>query len=191
MIKPRLIIVVCWGNIHRSPLAAHFINQKIIGLGLEQEFVCISRGIQGSGTVPAPKFDNILQYETESQAALPSLIRHGIDLSKHKATPIDEETAKEASVILAIDEKILSDPENGLLSQFPHIKEKIKMITDASETGNYFDDLSGSGNINKYDLFADRMRDLIERDFMKIILQTEKELETARELKKNPKKELY
>lgn len=184
MTKQKIIVVVCWGNIHRSPIAAHFINKKIEEFGLQEKYLCISRGIQGSGNVPPPKHANILEYETESKGVLPSLIRHGIDLSKHEAKPVDKETIENAGMVLAIDDKVLSDPENGLLAQFPDHSKKVILITEFVGKTYDLEDLSGIGDENKYNLSLDRINDIVNKSFLPLISKIEGQKPSRREFEK-------
>jgi len=184
MTEKKIIIVVCWGNIHRSPIAEHFINKKIKELGLQHKYICISRGIQGSRGLPPPKFPNLLGYEIESKAAMPSLVRYGIDLSKHEAKAVDKEIIEKASMVLAINEKVLSDPENGLLAQFPEDNKKIILITEFVGKTNDLEDLSGISDENKYDLSIDRINDLVNKSFLPLISKIEGQKSSRKEFEK-------
>ena len=128
----RLILVVCHGNIHRSVVAEIYIRKNLRELGLEEKFRVASRGLQGSCQTAMPKFPNLRQYSLEWGNAEPSLRDLEIEIPETQiAIPINEIVAKEASLILAMDQQVLSGfPKYCLVEQFPELSFKMKLFSE-------------------------------------------------------------
>ncbi|MFA5987941.1 MAG: hypothetical protein WC797_04830 [Candidatus Paceibacterota bacterium] len=123
----KIILVVCRGNIVRSPFAEAVINKELARRGLDSKMQAISRGIQGTPVDPVPdKFSNISFYPNEFRNAKPILDKLGIDTTKHVSKPVDKKTAESASVIFAMDEKNYQ----GLNDLFPDLKDKIHLLSE-------------------------------------------------------------
>jgi len=149
--KPKKILILCWGNIMRSPTAKFILDREISNLGLDQEYVCESRGIQGSGSIPSPKFSSFNQYKEEFKLAKPVMDRYRIDISHHTAKPIDHETIYQADLILAMDDRVLLGPEGGLLLQFPEAKTKTRLLSELVDKKHDIQDPAEITNENKYE----------------------------------------
>lgn len=128
---PRLILVVCQGNIHRSVVAEICIRKNLKELDLENKFQVTSRGLQGSCQTATPKFPNLRQFPDHWPHAEPSLRELGIEILETQiATPVDESIARKASLILAMDQKVLSEFDNSLIKQFPELGFKMKLFSE-------------------------------------------------------------
>jgi len=90
----RRILVVCYGNICRSPIAEMLLKQKLKSLGLERDFLVLSAGVGAEPGHPAAR-------GTVAVAA-----SHGIDLQAHRARRLTAEMAREADVLIALDEVV-------------------------------------------------------------------------------------
>jgi protein-tyrosine-phosphatase len=100
------IVVVCRGNIARSPFAEAIIKQELAKYKRADEYEVVSRGTQGTAIDPVPvKFPNITYYEQLYKDAKPTLDKFGVDLSAHISKPIDGAIVEEADIILALDNK--------------------------------------------------------------------------------------
>lgn len=138
----KLILVVCKGNIHRSVIAEICIRKNLEELGLTDRFIVESRGLQGSCRTAMPLHPNIRQYTLEWNLSLPFLNELEIEILENKvATPIDRNIAEKASLILSIDQKVLSGKLNSLLNQFPDLGFKMKLFQEMAEmnSGNVSD----------------------------------------------------
>ena len=84
--KARKILVLCYGNIYRSPLVAQYLRDK-----LGNEF-----NVRSAGFYPKPN-----RPSTESHIKMCS--EHQVDLSGHKSTVINEELVDWADMIIIMD----------------------------------------------------------------------------------------
>lgn len=96
------ILVVCIGNICRSPLAEAMLKEKLQGL---PNIVISSAGL--SALVDAPVHSHVAQ-------------RCELDLSNHRARQISVEMIHNADIILTMDE----DQSNAVISLSPQARSK-------------------------------------------------------------------
>ena len=83
---PRILLVLCHGNICRSPFAAALLARELTPLGVDVR----SGGFIGFNR-PAP---------AEAIAAARS---HGVDLTNHRSRPVSADVARAADLIVAMD----------------------------------------------------------------------------------------
>ncbi len=176
------VLVVCWGNIFRSPVAENLINKKLVELGLTEEIGCISRGIQGQGGIPAPKFQQFHQYSDEYALAKPILDHYRINIENHRATPIDQRLLNTYDLIIPMDEKVTTQ----LISAHPEIREKILIFSDP-ESGTTIEDPATSLNPNKYEKIIPEIISLVELLTPRLVRLAE-DLEPVNETKNETRK---
>lgn len=90
----RRILVVCYGNICRSPIAEALLKRKLKALGLDREFVVRSAGVRAEPGYPA------------ARGTLAVATAHGLDLTMHRARRLTADMAREADVLIALDEVV-------------------------------------------------------------------------------------
>jgi len=83
---PKTLLVLCHGNICRSPLAAALLARELTPLGIDVQ----SAGFIGFNR-PAP---------AEAIAAAQS---HGVDLTNHRSRPVTADVARAADLIVVMD----------------------------------------------------------------------------------------
>ena len=103
------ILVVCVGNICRSPVGEYLLRHK---LGQRAELTVESAGISALVGRPA------------DATALELLQEQGIDASAHRARQVTEEMLSRADLILAMEEKHLKH----LASMAPQIRGKAFLV---------------------------------------------------------------
>jgi len=99
----RRILVLCYGNIYRSPLAAQYLRDK-----LGQEYEVRSAGFYLKHDRPSP------------EAHVKMCAEHQVDLSNHKSTVINGELVEWADAIIIMDSHnwyALADYGNKALSK--------------------------------------------------------------------------
>lgn len=162
----KLIICVCRGNIARSPVAAKIIARELQSKGLSATHNSISRGIQGTIVDPQPvKFPNITYYEELYRDSKPTLDKLGIDLSSHISTPIDEETAEAASILLAMDNKT----KQALYTLFPDQAHKIHLLSElTNEDRDIVDPETMSGKERQEKIFS-QIQQIILKGFPQLL----------------------
>lgn len=123
----KTVLVVCRGNIARSPIAEFFLNKEISKALLKDGMVVFSRGTQGTSVDPQPvRFPNISYYSDLYQEAKPALDELNIDISKHVSKPINEVDVKKADIILVVDTKT----QKAVETLFPNFKNKIHTLSE-------------------------------------------------------------
>lgn len=127
MAEPKIILVVCSGNIHRSVIVEHCINRALKERGLDAEFVAVSRGLQ---TASPPVGKNLKDYPVEWSVSSPVLQEIGIDISDARSTPVDLSVIEKASLILAMDRDVLIEKSNSLIRQFTEHGCKMRLFME-------------------------------------------------------------
>ena len=88
------IVVVCYGNICRSPTAEALLKRALQRAGLERRFLVRSAGVGAQPGTPA------------ARGAVEAAQAHHLDLSAHRARRLTAEMAHEADVLIALDEVV-------------------------------------------------------------------------------------
>ncbi len=88
------ILVVCYGNICRSPIAAALLERALRNARLLDRFVVRSAGVGAMPGAPA------------ASVALEVASARGLDLSQHRARRLTREMAREADHLIALDEVV-------------------------------------------------------------------------------------
>jgi len=140
----KLVVFVCNGNIHRSAVAEAYLKQVIKERELDNQLEVISRGLQGSAGTSPPRHSGPTEYPLEWSIQKPILKELGIDISEHVSRPIDHKIIEEASLIFAMDSKVLSGLPNSLLKQFPDHDRKIMLFGGLGGKGVDVPDCGGS-----------------------------------------------
>lgn len=84
--RPRTLLVVCYGNICRSPMAAALLDRDLGPLGIEVQ----SAGFIGFNR-PAPA------------EAVDAAKRHAVNLSDHRSRPVTVDGVRTADLIVVMD----------------------------------------------------------------------------------------
>lgn len=165
----KVILVVCRGNIARSPVAEFFINSEIKKRSLDSKIMVISRGTQGTLVDPQPvKFSNISFYDDLYAEAKPALDALKVDLSAHVSKPVTREDVNMASVILAVDQKT----KNALLQLFPDMNQKVHMLTELTGNTEDFPDPENLNGKEKHLKIFTEIKEVITNGFEKLISLT-------------------
>lgn len=164
--KKRIILVVCRGNIIRSPFAEAVINRELVKRGLTDNFRAISKGTQGTAVDPIPvKFPNITFYKKEYGFSKPTLNKLKINITNHVSKPVDRETANKASVIFAVDDI----NRVALLKLFPNLKGKIFKLSELINKNKNFVDPETISGAEKYLNILSTLNNTIVKGFPKLL----------------------
>lgn len=93
-VRPRHVLMVCYGNICRSPMAEALLKRKLQEAGLAAEFDVSSAGVraqEGGGAAPGARVAAAAQ---------------GIDLDAHAARRLTADMALQADHVIAMDEVV-------------------------------------------------------------------------------------
>ncbi|WP_152225078.1 low molecular weight protein-tyrosine-phosphatase [Pseudomonas sp. SCB32] len=102
------ILVVCTGNICRSPTAAHLLREALLGCD-------IAIGSAGLGALIGQPIDG---------AALATLECHGHRPQLHRARQLTAELAQEADLILTMEQGQVQ----GVIQRIPEVRGKIFLL---------------------------------------------------------------
>lgn len=162
----KTVLVVCRGNIARSPVAEFFLNKEISKASLNDKIVVFSRGTQGTSVDPQPvKFPNISYYSDLYQEAKPALDELNIDISKHVSRPINEVDIKKTDIILVVDTKT----QKAVETLFPNFKDKIHTLSELVGRNEDFPDPENlSGTEKHLKVFKD-IKNTIENGFSNLL----------------------
>jgi protein-tyrosine phosphatase len=100
------ILVVCIGNICRSPIAETLLRERVPG---------IATGSAGLGAMAGHAADPL---------ALAVLAEHGFDASQHVARQLDDAMIREADLILAMEQTHI----DTLLQRAPHARGRAFLL---------------------------------------------------------------
>lgn len=107
----RSVLIVCHGNIIRSPLAAELLKNYLADLR------CTSISVRSAGTCVQPR------RGADERALLVSR-ESGISLESHRAQPLTSALVEESDLILVMDHR----NEAELLARYPEAKNKVFML---------------------------------------------------------------
>ena len=160
-----IVVMVCRGNVARSPFAAAVVKQELKRRHLDGSLEVLSRGIQGSQVDPEPvKYPNITYYREKYRPLRKLFAELQIDLRDHQATTIDQATADSASILLAMDGKTA----DALRSLFPGQAEKIHLFSELGELARAIPDPEFVSSSDSVQVFLD-IRSLITTGFPRLL----------------------
>jgi len=114
------ILMVCLGNICRSPLAEGIMQRKITQLGLNWTVDSAGTGAWHAGEKPDPRSIEVAKI-------------NGLDISMQKARQFSEGDFKNFDLILAMDSSNYSDLVNKTDSEKE--RAKVKLIMNFKDQG--------------------------------------------------------
>ena len=143
-----VIIFVCNGNIYRSVIAAQRLRDILKKKRPSSNFVVSSYGLQGTMGTHLPKHRRLSEYPKEWKVAEPILRKLNINISGHSFKRMTARAAKEASIMVAMDDRCYSRAKNSLIKQFPTQAYKIHSFSELTRGYKSIDDPVGSNNAN-------------------------------------------
>ena len=102
------ILIVCAGNICRSPTAEYLLKDKLANSEIKVSSTGLTAMVDKGADVSAVKI----------------ALSHHIDLSSHKGRQITKSLITENELILVMEQRHLSD----LLRQYPHARGKVFLL---------------------------------------------------------------
>ncbi len=109
------ILMVCLGNICRSPLAEGILRKKIQEHGLDWEVYSVGTGHWHIGAPPDPRAQAVARV-------------HGLDISDLRAEQLKPDHLDQYDLILAMDTSNYRDLQN--MAQTKEQRDKIHLILD-------------------------------------------------------------
>lgn len=160
------ILIVCRGNILRSPFAETIINREISKLNLQNQFDSFSRGIQGTKIDPIQvKFSNITFYKDIYPLVNKSLKKYSVDPTSHVSRYISHKDVKYSSIVFAMDEITFI----SLHKLFPSSKNKIHKLSEIVNDNVDFIDPVDMKSERGFELIFDKIFETIQNGFPKLL----------------------
>lgn len=149
----KTVLLVCYGNICRSPMAEGFLNRMLEKNGKSVEVKVISAGLHAYGGSPTAEAIETMRIE-------------GIDISDFMSKQLTEELIEEADLILTMRKQYSDD----ILSRYPEAEHKVFTLKEfAGETENLdVEDPYGEG-MRAYRACAKEIKKILTNAFEKIV----------------------
>ncbi len=144
--NPKTVLIVCTGNICRSPMAYGLLKAKLDRLGLSPHI-----RVETAGTFA-------LDGEPPSPEAQRVLAERGIDISHHRARTVTPEMLRRADLVIAMTER----HRRSLFFLLPEAGVKILLLSELVGEHKDIKDPYG-GPYEGYVRTADLLEDYLER----------------------------
>ncbi len=149
------VLLVCTGNLCRSPMAAVLLRKMLADRGLDAKITVASAGMAALDGQPAAA----LAVEVIEEA--------GLDLTGHRSRGIDGQLVRSADLIVTMEET----QRESLARAFPGRAESIHVLSAlAGEEGDVADPF-GTGSRSAYQACLIRLRVLLERALPRMLIQ--------------------
>ena len=152
------VLIVCTGNICRSPMAWGLLRQRLAVDGLADQVSVTSAGVygvDGSGASPP---------------GVEVLAERGIDISGHIAHTVTAQEIAEADLVLVMEE----GHRRTLFYSYPQYLTKVFLLSEMS--GDYGDVKDPYRRPKaEYEICADRLEKLIDEGYDNILRRLEVE----------------
>ncbi len=140
------VLVVCTGNVCRSPMAKALIGKEMAARGLTDNVRVDSAGTYAMVGHPA------------SQGSVNAMAQRGLDISEHRAKQLTANLVERADVILVMEEQ----HRRSIFVTWPRAIVKTLLLSELSGDHAGIDDPYG-GEQWEYDRTAEIIEDYVQR----------------------------
>ncbi len=153
MTSTRTILLVCTGNMCRSPMAEAILKDQLHRDRKDHLYRVHSAGtwtIDGRGA---------------SRLAIEAMQEAGLDLTGHRTHHLTSEDVRQAALILVMTQ----DHKESLLAEFPEVDQRTLLLSEL--VGNRYDILDpyGSDTLELYRECAHEIESLLRRGYDRIL----------------------
>jgi protein-tyrosine-phosphatase len=150
------ILIVCTGNLCRSPMAMALLQDKLSQDEARQDWQVESAGTWGAEGRPA------------SDHAVAEMAERGIDLSSHQARPVTGDMVSEADLVLVMTQ----NHAEAVKTAFPDQAHKIHLFSQM--VGKAYDIYDPYGGTRmEYASTAKELEELVENGYGRIVVLVE------------------
>ncbi|MDH7485448.1 MAG: low molecular weight protein arginine phosphatase [Anaerolineae bacterium] len=150
--RPRRILIVCTGNVCRSPMAAGLLRQRLAADGLDNTVEVRSAGLWG------------LDGEPASAHAVQVMAERGVDISDHRARTLREHDVAAADLILTMEES----HRRAIFHVLPAALRKVFLLSEMAGEHDDVDDPYGLP-LEAYRASAEELARLISQGYPEIL----------------------
>ena len=146
------VVMVCTGNICRSPMAEVLLRDLLHRRGLDDRLDVGSAGVWADEGRPATQF------------AQQAMRARRLDLQGHASQRVTSELLESAAVILAMAD----EHRHSLQALFPEAASRVHMLSEMAGESRSIPDPVG-GPLEGYLVLADELADLLERGLPRLL----------------------
>jgi len=152
MTNRKTVLIVCTGNVCRSPMAAGLLQHRLSAAGLADEYEVRSAGTWAvTGSAAAAH-------------ACQVMAERGIDITDHRAQDISAGTLAQAALIL-----VMTDAHReAIVAEFPDVRAKTHLLSEMIGKSYDIADPYGS-SLAHYEYCAEDLSAIIEAGFERIL----------------------
>lgn len=147
----KVVLLVCTGNLCRSPMAEGFLKRKLKQERLSASYEVCSAGIWATdGQPPSPY-------------AIQVMAERGMDISDHRAHSLSQDDVEEADLILTMER----GQAEAIRLEFPQHRRKVHLLSEMiGRRYDVFDPYMGP--MAGYRRCANELEELVEEGFPRI-----------------------
>ena len=147
-----LIMIVCTGNVCRSPMGEGLLRDRLTGAGLDAQYQVASSGVWALDGRPA------------SENSVAVMAERGIDISAHIAHTINADDMAESDLILVMSR----EHKRMIRNTWPQYEWKVYRLSEMAGKRKDVRDPYG-GPIKEYRECADIIGEYIDQGFERIL----------------------